>query len=142
MLAKMEKDMLALRLHTGEDLLESLQAACKKAKFGSGVILSGVGMLEEVKLGYFRGRGEGYSEHQFRHPVELVSFSGNVAPADGGKSVFHIHAAIADDEGRCHGGHLLSAKVRYTCEIFIRKLPLELKRKLEEETGLAGLSMK
>jgi len=142
MFAKMEKDVLAIRLHTGEELVESLQSACAKAKLTSGVILSGVGMIDDVTLGYFRGKGEGYNQHHYLHPVELVSLSGNVAPGEGGKKIFHLHAAVADEDGHVSGGHLHSARVKVTCEIFIRKLPFELKRKIEDETGLAGLYLK
>jgi len=142
MFAKMEKDILAIRLHTGENVIDCLQAACAKAKLTSGIILSGVGMLDDVRLGYFRGKGEGYFEHHFPHPVELVSLSGNVAPGEGGKRIFHIHAAVADEDGHTSGGHLHSARVKVTCEVFIRKLPFELKRKMEEETGLSGLYLK
>ena len=136
---KLESNILAVRLYTGEDLVSSLLDAFKYTAKPIGIVLSGVGMMQNVKLGYFKGEGR-YKEHIFDEPKEIVSLTGNVIN-DGERLYSHLHVSLADEDGRVTGGHLINAKVYGTGEIFINLSDIQAKRKKEEETGLEGLKL-
>jgi predicted DNA-binding protein with PD1-like motif len=54
--------------------------------------------------------------------VELLSLIGDVALKDGEHQV-HAHAAVGKQDGTAHGGHLLQAHVRPTCELVVNREP-------------------
>ena len=48
----------------------------------------------------------------------------------------HLHGSLADADGNVYGGHVNEIRVSATAEIFIRLLPGEVNRRLEEESGI------
>ena len=136
----MEDDMVVVKLKDGENVLESLRKKVSVHRVRSGLILSGIGMLREVTLGYFKGDGE-YETIDRADPVELTSMQGNIAETEK-ETVFHIHVTAATDEGDVIGGHLISAVANVVNEIVILKLNrIRLDRALNRETGLLELSI-
>jgi hypothetical protein len=124
---------LMVRLTDGEDLIASLV----NLRVESGVILNGVGMLRDVRLGYWNGSE--YETEPIAEPVELLSLQGNFARKGDKEIAIHCHATVAHRGGAALGGHLLQATVHNTSEIFIyRFAELKLERKMEE-SGLSGL---
>ncbi len=53
--------------------------------------------------------------------VELLSLISDTALKDG-EPVVHAHAVIGKKDGTVHGGHLLRACIRPTCEVVLRAL--------------------
>ena len=132
MIAQSENELM-LRLKDGEDLVPALIGL----DVSSGVILNGVGMLRDLKLGYWNGKE--YELESVEEPVELLSLQGNLARGEDGQISLHCHATVAKRGGAALGGHILQATVHNTAEIYIHKPSgIELKRKIEE-SGLAGL---
>ena len=131
--------MLAVRLFQGEDVMSSLKEAFISAKKNTGVLMSGAGMMKEVKLGYFMGKGR-YKEHCLPEPREIVSATGNFVFSEG-EIFLHMHVSLADDDFKVLGGHLEKAEVHGTGEFFIYLSELEASRQMEEETGLKGLKL-
>ena len=68
--------------------------------------------------------------------VELLSVIGDVALKDG-KPVAHAHAVIGKKDGTVHGGHLLEAHIRPTCEVVLIVSPTPLQKFIDLEAGLA-----
>lgn len=68
--------------------------------------------------------------------VELVSLIGDVA-LNNGKPQVHAHIVVARQDGSAHGGHLLEALVRPTCEVVLTENPRHLQKQLDPESGLA-----
>ena len=135
---EMESGVLVLTLRDGEDALEGLRRTADEHRIRSGLILSGVGMMRELTLGYFKGGGE-YGEVKMEGPVELTSMQGNIGMSEEGR-VFHIHVTCGTDEGKVYGGHLVSGTVNVVNEIAILKLNrIQLDRELNPETGLLEL---
>lgn len=133
-----EDEVIIVKLEDGEDVLEKLKIIAEENEISSGVILKGVGMLRNVKLGYFDGKG--YVIDKFDDPMELISMQGNISLGDEGKIVFHIHVCLADRSKRSYGGHLLEGTVHNVNEILIMKLErIKLRRRLSEKTGLMEL---
>ena len=123
---------IAIRLIDGEDLIDSLMSLL----LDRAVLVSGVGMLRDLELGYWNGSG--YDVQRIPEPVELLSLQGNFARKED-EIIIHCHATIAKHGAASFGGHVLRATVNNTAEIYIRKLAgISMERKMEE-TGLAGL---
>jgi len=68
--------------------------------------------------------------------VELLSLIWDVA-RKGEKPVVHAHAVIGKKDGTAHGGHLLEAHVRPTCEVLLTESPAHLQKVIDPESGLA-----
>ncbi len=121
-----------VRLEDGEKLIGSLS----QIGMVSAVLLNGVGMLRDVKLGYWDGSQ--YVTEEIEEPVELLSLQGNVATREGEK-IIHCHATVAKRGGDAFGGHVVEATVHNTVESFLYELSeINLERQLEP-SGLAGL---
>jgi hypothetical protein len=68
--------------------------------------------------------------------VELLSLIGDVALAEG-KPQVHAHLVVGRRDGTAHGGHLLKAVVRPTCELILTENPQHLEKRFDPESGLA-----
>ena len=129
MIYRLDDGMLMVKLEDGENVLEKLKAVVKESGWSSGVILNGVGMLREIKLGYFDGKG--YVVDEFEGPMELVSMQGNISSDDKGDIILHVHVGLADRSKNMHGGHLLDGIVNNVNEILVMKLErVKLRRRL------------
>lgn len=137
MFSKQQGQVIVLRLESGEDLFSSLKETAEKHQVCAGLVLSGIGMLENVELGYFMGTDQGYRIHKFAEACELTSLSGNISRQLEGYNI-HLHANIARPDGNVSGGHLIKGTVYITNEIFIFETGIPLFRR-KEPTGLVGL---
>lgn len=127
-----------VRLHPGDVLPDALLDLAQQTDLKTAVIVSGVGMLRDVVLSYFAGKGR-YESREFPEPMELVSLSGNISLQEDGHIV-HAHAALAGPDHNLVGGHLTRGIVAVTNEIVLTRLPMRVHRALEPETGLRGIS--
>ncbi len=134
-----EGNLIAVRLRQGEDVISSLEKAVGAEPAGLGVLLSGTGMMKDVRLGYFMGKGT-YKDNNLSGPREIVSATGNFVNS-GGELISHIHVSLADDDSRVTGGHLKEARVHGTGEFFIYMSGIKAERVMEEDTGLKGLRL-
>jgi predicted DNA-binding protein with PD1-like motif len=121
-----------LRLVDGEDLILSL---CGTA-LDSAVIVCGIGMVRDLRLGYWNGLS--YEETRIEEPVELLSMQGTIAASAEGRAV-HCHVAVAARDGVVRGGHLLGAIVANTAEIALLLVPGIRLQRLPEKSGLLAL---
>ncbi len=137
MQSKEEQNLIFVRLFPGEDIYEELEKVCKKHNVETAVVLSGLGQLKQFELGYFKEKGN-YTPQKFDEPHELLSLTGNVSKQDG-EYVFHLHAALGNQEKKVVGGHLIRGRVSVTNEIVLLKTSLKVKRRVTETTGLNEL---
>ena len=104
-----------VRLHRGEDLLESIRQVCREKHIQAGVILSGVGCL-------LRGRvrdASGVNIREIADHCEIVSLNGTVSAQR-----CHIHIALSFEDLNTVGGHLSTGCIiNTTCELVIGELP-------------------
>lgn len=138
-----DENILILKLDNNEDFFKSLNNAISTNNINSGIILTGIGMLKDIELGYFDPKG--YKTKVFKKPHELISMSGSIAYEKNNISnvIPHIHCSIGDENHRVWGGHLIKAKVNVINEITILKLPkLNLNRIKNYVTGLMELNLK
>lgn len=126
----------ALIFETGDELASGLKKFAKEQKL-QGSSFKAIGALSSVRLGWFNWETKKYETAvQLEEQVELLSLIGDVAVKDGEPQV-HAHVVIGRRDGTAHGGHLLEAKVRPTCEVILTETPGHLQKQMDAESGLA-----
>jgi len=137
---KEEKPFIVARLKTGEDYHKSLVKIAQKYQLKAGFVLNSVGMMKDIELGFFQGKGK-YRANKFAGPMEVTSIQGNFALM-GKELKTHFHINLADQNGQVHGGHFTKGIVHVTAEVLILKLDqAKMTRKIEKDTGLGGLNL-
>jgi len=99
-----------------------------------------IGAFERVTLGYFDWQKKDYRRIPLLEQVEVVSLIGDIALADGEPKV-HAHVVVGKSDGTAHGGHLLEAYVRPTLEVVLVESPAHLRRRLDQDSGLALIDL-
>src|SRR5258706_6206995 len=125
-----------LVFQTGDELAEGLLRFAQEQKL-SAVSFKAIGALSSVRLGWLSWERKRYEPSvTLDEQVELVSLIGDVALQDG-EPVVHAHVVIGKKDGTAHGGHLLQAHVRPTCEVVLTERPAHLQKFIDPESGLA-----
>lgn len=123
-----------LVLHKGEQLVAELTNFCNANKILSGWV-SGMGGTTSAELGYYDLDSKQYIYQKLANLRELLSLSGNVSTA-GDETILHLHAVVSGDDLTAKGGHLKELTVGGTCEVLIQPFNAELKRQVDDATGL------
>jgi hypothetical protein len=104
-----------------------------------GGLISGLGALIHVELGYYHLEHKDYLRKTFSEmDYELISLTGNISLKDGNPYI-HVHAALGDNQFRVFGGHLFEAEVAVTAEVSIIPLGKMPVRELDKNIGLATI---
>src|ERR1700748_1003404 len=124
---------LPLRLNPGADLRAALSTALSAFHGEAAFVVSGIGSLCEARL-RFAGRED---VHCVVGNLELLSLSGTLGA--GGP---HLHASVADADGRVFGGHVApGCIVRTTAEILLAVLDdVRFTREPDPATGYAEMA--
>ncbi|HEY1803839.1 MAG TPA: PPC domain-containing DNA-binding protein [Terracidiphilus sp.] len=123
-------------LDTGEEIAASLKEFANSAHL-AGSSFRAIGALSQVELGWFNWETKKYETAvKLDEQVELLSLIGDIALKDGQPQV-HAHLVVGRSDGTAHGGHLMSATVRPTCELVITESPKHLEKKIDPESGIA-----
>ena len=127
--------MFPLRLSPGDDIRLRLEEAVRAAAWPGAFVLSGIGSLTVAVL-----RCAGHDDTtRIEADLELLSLAGSIS-GDGA----HLHAVVADAQGRVIGGHLCrGSQVRTTAEILLAVMPPEqrLSRAHDAATGYSELQI-
>lgn len=133
-----EKDNLIIaRLFPQENVFEQLRNICQKHNIKTGIFISAVGQLDWIELGFFREKGD-YFPQKFARPMEVLGLSGIVSKNESDFD-FHLHISLAGADKTVVGGHFIAGIVSVTLEAAIMKTDIEVKRVVEDSTGLKGL---
>jgi predicted DNA-binding protein with PD1-like motif len=124
---------------TGDEVVAGLLSFAKENGLAASHF-TGIGAFSEVTLGFFDWERKDYRKLPVREQVEVLSLIGDIALNEGEPKV-HAHVVVGKSDGTAHGGHLLEAYVRPTLEVVIVESPEHLRRKTDEETGLALISL-
>ncbi len=134
------KRVIFSRMEPGEDVLETIETVAAEYGVKSGQVHL-IGAISGAKLGYFNIKANEYRDFFVDDDVEVVSCMGNISMLDG-KPLVHAHMIVADEAGKCYGGHLMrGCKVSATIELVITEISTELKRARDERTGLNLLNI-
>ena len=131
-------DTYVIRLDRGEEVMTVLTDFCQREgiKLGS---ITAIGAADRAILCLYDVTEKAYSKKAFNEPLEITSLMGTVSCKQG-KTHLHLHATVSDRNMQAFGGHVNALVIGGTCEIFLRTLPGQVTRRLEEETGLNVLS--
>lgn len=125
-----------LVFQTGDELADGLLQFAKEKKL-SAASFKAVGALSSVRLAWFNWEAKRYEPCvTLEEQIELLSLIGDVALKDDEPAV-HAHAVIGKNDGTAHGGHLLQAVVRPTCEVVLTESPAHLQKFIDPASGLA-----
>lgn len=126
----------AVIFETGDELAAGLKAFAKERKLKDGSFKA-IGALSYVRAGWFDWEEKMYKTAvELDEQVEILSLIGDVALKDGEPQV-HAHLVIGRRDGTAHGGHLLEARVRPTCEVILIESPEALRKEVDPEIGIA-----
>lgn len=127
-----------LVLKKNDDLVKSLIDYCATNNIKSAWI-SAIGALSSVRLALYDLDQKNYIFKDISGPLEIASMAGNVAVLDN-KLVHHLHIVVSDQTMSAFAGHLDSAIIAATCEIFIHPLEQTIIRHHNDEIGLNLIS--
>ena len=126
----------ALIFDAGDELLSSLKTFASSERLASSSFKA-IGALSQVELGWFNWETKKYQTAvKLDEQVELLSLVGDIA-LKGAEPKVHAHLVVGRKDGTAHGGHLLSATVRPTCELILTESPEHLRKEIDPESGLA-----
>jgi len=140
MRSKENKNIIFVRLFPDEDVNKQLKEACRLHDVKTAVVISGIGQLKTVQLGYFKEKGN-YAPETFNKPLEILSLTGNICK-QGDDYIHHLHAVLSNEKKNAIGGHFIEGTISITGEIVLLKTNIDIQRKLDEDTGLEGLYLK
>lgn len=128
----------ALRLRPGDELMSSLKAFCRERDLDAAYVATCVGSLARCELRLANADRDRRNEvREWRERFEILSLVGTVS-RDGA----HLHAAIADANGTCVGGHLISGDVFTTAEVVLGVVPATTFRRVyDDATGFDELEV-
>src|SRR5712672_2774596 len=125
---------------TGAELAKGLLEFAKQEKL-SAASFKAVGALSSVRLGWFSWESKKYEPSvTLDEQMELLSLIGDIALNDG-EPVVHARAVIGKRDGTAHGGHLLEAHIRPTCELILTESPAHLRREFDPAAGIALIKL-
>ncbi|HZP06536.1 MAG TPA: PPC domain-containing DNA-binding protein [Terracidiphilus sp.] len=126
----------AVIFETGDEIASGLTKFASEQKLASSSFKA-IGALSSVKLAWLDWQTKKYQPSVvLNEQLELVSLIGDVALKDG-KPQVHAHVVVAKSDGTAHGGHLMEAHVRPTCEVVLTESPKHLQKQMDPESGLA-----
>jgi len=134
-----ENNRYLIRLYKDEDLFAALGEFAQKENLKAGM-LKGIGALKDVELGYYHLSEKTYDRKEFNDEYELLSLDGNLSSLSS-KPLFHIHTVLGTSDFSCIGGHLFSAKVAVTTELYFFPLDVTVEREMDDEIGLNLLNL-
>lgn len=119
----------------GSDLLKELESFVR-AKGINLAWLSGIGAVSRATIRYYDQAKKDWVDLELDQRLEVVSMTGNVSLLNG-EPIVHLHVVLADEEGRCYGGHLGNNTVCFNLEILMNTLSgPSVIRKMDAQTGL------
>ena len=128
-----------VHVEKGEKVMDTLTQFCIDRNITSGQ-LSGIGAVKNVDIGAYNITSKEYIHKIFDSILELLSFQGNVAIKDG-EPFIHAHITLGNHDMEVSGGHLFEMEVAAVGEFIIHDFKDKTHRVLNEEIGLATLSL-
>lgn len=133
------KNSYIVHVEKGEKVVESLTNFCKQNNIYSAQ-LAGIGAVKNIDIGAYDIDTKDYIHRVFDEILELLSFQGNIALKDG-EPFLHAHITLGNHDMEVFGGHLFEMEVAAVGEFIIHDFQNETHRKLNEDIGLATLSL-
>ncbi len=135
----LENNILVAKLDDGENLFRSLENIMDEIDYKSAVVLSGIGMLRDFKIGFYnKERGE-YEWEEVDEPKELLSLNGSITE----EGSMHLHVEVGGRDHDVFGGHLDGGEVYNVAELTLLVFEeLTLTREKDEKLDTYLLSVR
>jgi predicted DNA-binding protein with PD1-like motif len=134
-----EQKTYALIFDKDDEVITGLTSFAKQQSLGAGHFTA-IGAFSDLTLGYFNREKKDYDKIPVKEQVEALSVMGDVA-LNKGEPKIHAHVVVGKRDGSTLGGHLVQAHVWPTLEVVLTESPRHLRRKTDEETGLALIEL-
>lgn len=126
--------VIVARIDRGEEIIQAILDICQKESIQLANV-NALGAVGEFTVGLFNTKEKKYYSNTYTGDFEIVSLTGSLNTMKK-EPYTHIHMSVADDKNQVYGGHLNSAKVSATCEMFIYPIDGIVEREFDEEIGL------
>ena len=127
-----------LVFRAGQEIMNGLAGFAREHGVVTGH-LTGIGALSDAVIGCFDPETKAYLRRREEGPLELLSFTGNVARY-GNAPFYHVHVALGRRDGPAVGGHLFEATARPTAELVLTTYAKGIRRQIDPEWGLPLLT--
>ena len=131
---KLIDNTYVVRLEVGDEIITSLTSLCKAENIQAATV-QGLGAVDNVTVGYYSTAENRYLTKTFNKQFEMIALNGNISVKDD-EPYLHLHIALSDENYMFFGGHLNSAVISITAEIFVTKIDGIIGRRVNEETKL------
>ena len=124
-----------LRLDPGEEIVSSLTrlVADENIQLAS---VSAIGAANDVTIGIFNTAEKQYYSKRYQGDYEISALVGSVTRKEG-EPYLHLHITIGNPvTGQVHAGHLTSAVISATLELFLQVWDGQVGRKFSDQVGL------
>lgn len=125
----------ALIFDIGDEVISVLERFAADQNIGAAQFTA-IGAFSEAVIAYFDWETKEYEKIPVREQVEVLVLAGDVALKDEQPSI-HAHVVLGRRGGATIGGHLVEARVRPTLELILHESPLDLRKRVDDRTGLA-----
>lgn len=125
---------IVARIDRGEEILEQIREIALREQVRLGQI-SALGAVGDFTVGVFHTAEKQYHANRFTGDWEIVSLTGSISQMNG-EYYAHLHMSAGGTDGHVVGGHLNSAVVSATCELFITVIDGTVERRFDSDVGL------
>lgn len=124
-----------LRLDPGEEIVASLTRLVEQEQVQLGSVTA-IGAANDVTIGIFSTQEKQYHARRYQGDYEISALVGNVTRKEG-EPYLHLHITIGNPvTGEVHAGHLTSATISATLELFLQVWDGQVGRKFSDQVGL------
>ena len=124
-----------LRLDPGEEIVSCLTQLVAKEDIQLASV-SALGAANDVTIGIFNTVEKQYYSQRYQGDYEISALVGNVTRKEG-EPYLHLHITIGNPvTGQVHAGHLTSAVISATLELFLQVWDGQVGRKFSDQVGL------
>ncbi len=124
-----------LRLDPGEEIVASLTRLVEQEQVQLGSVTA-IGAANDVTIGIFSTQEKQYHARRCQGDYEISALVGNVTRKEG-EPYLHLHITIGNPvTGEVHAGHLTSATISATLELFLQVWDGQVGREFSDQVGL------
>lgn len=124
-----------LRLDPGEEIVASLTRLVEQEQVQLGSVTA-IGAANDVTIGIFSTQEKQYHARRYQEDYEISALVGNVTRKEG-EPYLHLHITIGNPvTGEVHAGHLTSATISATLELFLQVWDGQVGREFSDQVGL------
>ena len=134
-----EQKTYALIFDKDDEVIAGLTSFAKQQGLGASHFTA-IGAFSDLTIGYFNRDKKDYDKIPVNEQVEALSVMGDIA-LNKGEPKIHAHVVVGKRDCSTLGGHLVQAHVWPTLEVVLTESPRHLRRKTDEETGLALIEL-